>query len=73
MVKNLPYNAKDTSLIPGLGRSYMQILHADPTCRRATKPVYHLQLPSLCSRDESCNNWSPCALEPVLHNKKPLK
>ena len=33
MVKNLPTNAGDTGLIPGIWE--------DPTCQEATKPVGH--------------------------------
>ena len=40
----------------------------DPTCHRATKPVSHVL--SLCSRAKSHNYWSPCIVNPMLHNKR---
>ena len=58
MVKNLPANAGDMGSVPGPGRSHMP---------QATKPVSHVL--SLCSRVKSRNYWSPCILNPMLHNK----
>ena len=37
-VKNLPADAKDTGLIPGLGRSCVLWGSAEPTCSRACAP-----------------------------------
>ena len=60
VVKNLPANAGDTSLIPDPGGSHV------PQSNWACAP----QLLSPCSRAGSCNSWSLWALEPVLCNKR---
>ena len=53
MVKNLPCNVGEVGLIPGWETK------KDPTCLRATKPMYH--------------NWRPCVL-PLLspHAQGPM-
>ena len=56
MVKNLPANAEDVGLIPGLGRSHM------PQSNEAREP----QPLSLSSRAHEPLLLSPRALEPVL-------
>ena len=57
VIKNLPANARDTGLIPDLGRSYM------PWSNQACVP----QLISLCSRAQEPQLLSPCATTSEVH------
>ena len=56
MVKNPPYNAGDTDLIP---------VREDPTCHRATKPSHHKY------RALMLQLLKPEHLEPVPHKSSP--
>ena len=56
VVKNLPANAGDIGVIPGPGRFHNASEQLSP-CTTATEPT-------------SRNYESPCALEPMLCNKK---
>ena len=58
VVKNLPANAGDTGLFPGLGRSHMMQNHQ----------THARQLLSLESR--SHNYWSPCICSPCFSIRK---
>ena len=60
VVTNSPCNARDTGLIPGLGRSHM------PWSNQACES----QLLSQCSRAGEPQLLKPEHLEPVLHNKR---
>ena len=45
------------------------LVQEDPTCRRATKPMYHNYW--ACALEPTgLNYWSPFTLEPVFHNKR---
>ena len=60
VIKNLPANAGDMGSVLGQGRRQ---------CHGATKSMQHLPSPH-STELKSCNYRSPCALEPVLHNKR---
>ena len=60
VMRSLPANAEDTGLIPGPGRSHM------PQGNWTSVPQYWA-----CAREPGrCKDWSPCALGPVLSNKR---
>ena len=64
MVKNLPSNAGDTGLIPGIWE--------DPTCQEATKPVghnywAHAPEPMLCNKKSHLNE-KPTHCSPQLES-----
>ena len=63
MVKNLPAKAGDTGSIPDLGRSHMQ--GSNEAC--VLQPL-SLEAPTAEPTCDSCQ--SPCALEPVLRNRR---
>ena len=45
------------------------LIQEDPTCHRATEPVRHNYW--ACALEPgSCKDWSLCALEPALHDKR---
>ena len=71
--KNLPANAGDIGLIPGLGRA------SSSTCCGATKPMHHNYWAHVLE-PKSSNYWAWVLqllntghLEPVLHSEKPLQ
>ena len=73
MVKNLPANAEDLGLIPGLERFHMLRSYKAPEpqllslCSGAPEPEPQLLSPPAVT-SEACS-----ALEPVLCNEKPLQ
>ena len=73
MVKNLPANAEDLGLIPGLERFHMLRSYKAPEpqllslCSGAPEPELQLLSPPAVT-SEACS-----ALEPVLCNEKPLQ
>ena len=71
--KNPPANTGDTGLIPGLERFHMPWSN----WAQALEPMNltywtctHKGLQPTTPKPECCDYWSPCALEPVLPNKK---
>ena len=66
VITNLPANARDTGSIPGPGGPHMQLSPWDTT----TEPVLQSLGAATTELKCSCNYWSLCTLEPMLHNKR---